>query len=315
MSGQAVQAAACGQCGVALHGRWCHACGHDSRPPSRSARDLVEDLFDNVFSFTVAVPTTLKTLFLRPAFVPRAQLAGDRVNILSPVKLYVSASLVFFLFLAISGVSIFQVRVERTGEGPPVVHSIDAPGPMGFRLEERWLHPSRAAPRDAEVVAAFDRALPTMTDEVERSYFSLVRRIADDPGDLNAAISTWAPRALWLMMPLHALLLWPLFGKGRWLADHLILSLWAHSMIFVALIVGALWNMTGLTFGLAVAMAVYQVYFTLGLRGYYETSWRAAVLKGAVHSVAYIGLLWLPLTAAFFIAQAMSGLPASYWET
>lgn len=307
--------AACGWCGVALQGRWCHDCGHDSRPPSRSARDLLDDLLDNVFSFSGALPMTLKGLLLRPSLVPRAQRSGDQTRFLSPVKLYVTASLVFFLFLAVSGVSIFQLQVQRTGEGPPAVHGLGGAGVTGFRMEERWLHPGRAAPRDAEVVAAFDRALPAMTDEVERAYFALVRRIADDPGDLNAAIATWAPRALWLMMPLHALLLWPLFCRGRWLADHLIASLWAHSILFLALIVGALWNMAGMTFGLAVAMAVYQVYFTLGLRGYYETSWRAAVLKGAVHSAAYIGLLWLPLTAAFFIAQAMSGLPASYWET
>ena len=117
------------------------------------------------------------------------------------------------------------------------------------------------------------------------------------------------------MMPLHALLLWPLFRRGHLLAEHLILSLWAHTTIFLALIFGALWNMVGLTYGLAVAMIAYQVYFTLALRGYYAVGWRTAVLKGAVHSFAYIGLLWLPLTIVFFFAQVLSALPASFWES
>lgn len=314
MSG-AAEHSDCGSCGATLYGRWCHDCGRDNRPPARSAHDLVEDLLDNVFSFTAAVPMTAKALILRPSLTPRAQRDGDRSRFLAPVKLYVTASLVFFLFLGLTGVSVFQVAVVRTGEGPPAVVGGDLPRLDNFHLEERWLHPPRAAPRDPEVVAAFDRAAPTYADEVTAAYMGFVRRIADDPSTVNEAIATWAPRALWLLMPLHALLLWPLFRRGRYLAEHLILALWAHTVIFLALIAGALWNFTGLGWGLAVAFGLYQVYFTAGLRGYYDVSWRAAVLKGAVHSFAYIGLLWLPLTAAFFIAQAMSGLPASYWET
>lgn len=305
----------CGACGVALSGRWCHDCGRDSRPPTRSARDLLEDLLDNVFSFTAALPMTVKALALRPSLTPRAQREGDRTRFLSPVKLYVTVSVIFFLFIGLTGISFIQLAVVRTGEGPPVVGGGELPEFANFRLEERWLHPARAARRDPEVVAAFDRATPTYSDEATVAYMGLVRRIADNPSTINQAIATWAPRALWLMMPLHALLLWPLFRRGRYLADHLILTLWAHSVVFLALIVGGVWNFTGLGWGLGVALSLYQVYFTAGLRGYYDVSWRSAVLKGAMHSFAYIGLLWLPLTAAFFLVQVMSGLPASYWET
>lgn len=307
--------AVCVDCGTPLAGRWCHACGEDSAPVMRGAADLLEDFLDNVLAFTRPLPGTLIAMFSRPSLVPRAQRAGDRRTVLTPVKLYVTASLLFFVFLGLSGVSIFQVKVERTGEGPVALRSLEEGGPVNFRMTERWLHPARAAPRDAEVVAAFDATLPGVADEVERTLLGFLRRIADDPGEINETISTWGPRLLWLMMPLHALLLWPLFRKGHLLAEHLILSLWAHAMIFLLLIGGALWNMTGLTYGLAVAMAAYQVYFTLALRGYYETGWRAAVLKGAVHSFAYLGLLWLPIVIAFFLTRAVSGLSASYWES
>lgn len=303
----------CADCGARLVGRWCHACGEDSAPAMRGAADLLEDFLDNVMSFTDAAPRTVVALFTRPSLVPRAQRSGERKSFLTPVKLYVTASLLFFLFLGLSGVSIFQVKVERTGEGPVAIRSMEEGGPANFRMTELWLHPPRAAPRDAEVVAAFDAALPDITDDVERTLLGFLRRVADDPSEINETISTWGPRLLWLMMPLHALLLWPLFRKGRLLTEHIILSLWAHGMIFLLLIGGALWNMAGLSYGLVAAMVAYQVYLTLALRGYYDTGWRAAVLKGAVHSFAYLGLLWLPIVIAFFLAEAMSGLPASYW--
>ena len=93
-----------------------------------------------------------------------------------------------------------------------------------------------------------------------------------------------------------------------------VFALWAHTFLFLLLILGALWNFTGLGFGLAMALLAYQAYLTIGLKGYFRTSWPAAALKGAAHSVLYLGLLWGPLVAAFFIFQALGRLPPSYWE-
>lgn len=312
---EASEARACRDCGEALLGRYCHACGEDSLPPARAIGDLFEDLLDNVFSFTGAVPRTAVALFTRPSLVARAQRSGDRKSFLSPVKLYVTASLVFFLFLGLTGVTFIQLAWIRTGDGPAAVDvTRETPGPVNFRMEERFLHPPRAAPRDAEVIAAFDAALEDLSDPSTRSFYLLGREMADDPSRVNDQIATWAPRLLWLMMPFHAALLWLLFRKGRLLAEHLILSLWAHSLLFLLLIGGALWNMTGLLYGLQVALVGYQVYFTAALRGYYETSWFKAGLKAALHSAAYL-TVWLLIVITYFFAQTMVHLPASYWES
>ena len=137
----------CGRCGVRLRGRWCHDCGQDSRPRDRSARDLLEDVLDNVFSFTGAVPSTARALLLRPSLVPRAQLAGDG-RILSPMKLYLTASLVFFLFLGLSGVTFFQLSVERTGEPHAAIVAEGGYEAPGFRVVDEWLRPRNDADPD-----------------------------------------------------------------------------------------------------------------------------------------------------------------------
>lgn len=315
MTAAAPDRPACDRCNAALHGRWCHDCGQDSRPPARSARDLLDDVLDNVFSFTAAVPATARALLLRPSLIPRAQLAGDS-RILSPMKLYLTASLAFFLFLGLSGVTIFQIHVERTGE-PRVAFVGDSYEASGFRLVDNWLRPASAHEPDAAVIAAFDRALATpeaRADEVGSALFRWARAAAFDPSTVNERIATWAPRALWLLMPLHALLLWGLYARGRLLVEHLIVALWAHAVLFLALIVGALWNLTGLERGLGVALLVYQAYLTTGLKGFYGSSWPWAFVKALVHTLAYVGLIWLPLTAGFFLWQGMEMLPAAYWQ-
>jgi len=308
-------AAACDDCATPLVGRFCHACGEDNAPPRREFRALAADFADTIFSFTEHVLPTLRDLAIDPGRILRGLRDGDTKRYLSPVKLYVSATVVFFLFLSIFSVALFQLRVERTGPGAPVVlMKGDAVDGDNFRLIETWLHPRTVAARDGEVVAAFDRFLARPDiDETTRSYVLLVRNLSDEPTGTNDLIATWAPRVLWLLMPLYALLLWPLYRRGTLVADHVIFALWAHTSLFLLLIVGALWNMTGLAGGLGVAMALYQAYLTVGLKGYYGRSWAGAVTKGAIHTGVY-GLIWLLLTAGFFFWQAMQHLPPSFWE-
>lgn len=304
----------CDDCGVPLVGRYCHACGEDSRPPRRELKALVKDALDNVFSFTEHVPTTLRDLAFDPGRILRGLRDGDRKRYLTPFKLYITVSLLFFLFLGLTGASIFQLQVIRTG-GPlsAVVENGELKDLKGFRVEERFLHPKAAIARDVEAVRVLDGALGRLTEPVSVAMTSFVKSAADDPGRINDLIATWAPRILWLLMPLYALLLWPFYRRGTLAADHLIFALWAHTSLFLLLMVGALWNLTGLGGGLLLAFGLYQAYLTVGMKGYYGRSWAGAVVKGGLHSLLYFGLVWLPMAAAFFIWRVMTYLPPSFW--
>ncbi len=307
--------AQCDDCGTPLVGRFCHACGEDNAPPRREFGALFADFADNIFSFTEHVPTTLRDLATNPGRILRGLRDGDTKRYLSPFKLYVSATVVFFLVLAVSNVAFFQFKVVRKpAEGPPRVEQAgEVIRIQGFRLEDKFLHPAWTAPRDPEVVAAIDQAARTHSDESMRAILAVFRVAADAPSELTEDISTWAPRVLWLLMPIYALMLWPLYRKGTLVADHFIFALWAHTTLFLLLVVGGLWNFTGLGGGLALALVLYQAYLTVGLKGYYARGWAGAVSKGLLHSALYFGLLWLPLTAAFFIWQVSKHLPPGYF--
>lgn len=293
----------CQHCDVPLHGRYCHVCGDDSLPPARGWRDLIEDWADSVFSFTEAVPRTLKALLTRPSLVPRALRAGDKKSFLPPVKLYLSISLVFFLFVAVSEVEIVQLDIVPDSDQPMRVvvdHGI-VRGMVGAHLGAKWLRPEREHTRNPDAVAAFERAKGEVHDPFDRALLSAAEAVADHPGALNDDIETWGPRALWVAMPLYALLLWALYRKGRMLSEHLIFSLWAHAIMFLLFIAGGAWNWVGLVGGLPLALIGYQTYVTIALRHYYDDSLRGAVLKGLVHSAAYVGLIWLPAGFLFVL--------------
>ena len=308
--------AACRACDVRLHGRYCHACGQDSLPPARNWRDLAEDALDSVFSFTTSVPRTLKALFTRPSSVPRAQREGDRTVFLPPVKLFFSASVLFFLFVAVSHVEIVQLDIVPDSKAPPRViidHGI-VRGLENAHLGAKWLRVHEPHERNAEAVAAFEAAAREVHDPFDAAILKAARAIADHPGSLNDDIETWAPRALWVLLPVYALILWALYRKGRLLAEHLIFSLWAHAMMFLLFMAGAAWNMIGLAGGLPLALLSYQAYLTLSLRQYYDDTLRGAAVRGAVHTVAYIGLVWLPLGFLFVLfSQAHDYFFNGHW--
>ena len=329
MDATAETPAQCADCTTELVGRYCHVCGEDSRPPARRLSDIVEDALDNVFDFTAAVPRTFVALFTRPSLVPRALRAGDRKSFLSPFKLYLTATLVFFLFLSLADIAMVQWDVVPKADGPlkVKVENGELAGLENFRLTDRWLHPQGDHPRNAEALKAFDEAIPQVTDEMERAILQGTRAMAAFPSAMNDSFAEWTPRILWLLMPVYALLLWALNWRRTLVSDHVIFALWAHTLIFLLLIAGALWNIgaqwafglfgqpleTGR--GLTLGLIVYQVYFTIALKGYYERSWVGATVRGLAHSAVYLGLIWFPLSVLLLMFwPAFSHLPAGYFE-
>ncbi len=286
-----------------MTGRYCAACGLDSHRHRRRWGDLMRDFLDTFYEVAVHAPRTLIALFARPQDLVTGLRDGDH-RYPTPFKLYVTASAIFFLFLALSDVSIYQVFVHRVPGVPlSVTVSTERIDARGYWLEDRFLHPRTAVPRDLELVRVLRQAQETSPNPNFKVSIEFVRRLAEDSRWMNEDVETWAPRALWLLMPLYALLLWPWFRRAPYLTDHFIFAVWAHTTLYLLLILGALWNMTGLVYGLGVALALYQVYLTIGLKAYYQASWVGAVLKGVAHSASYFVLCWLPVIVVFFIWQ------------
>lgn len=88
--------AKCEDCGTVLLGRWCHACGQDSRSPLRHFPMLAEDFFNSVFGWDSRLMRSLRVLFGTPGQLTAEFVAGRRTRFLGPLRLYLIASLLFF---------------------------------------------------------------------------------------------------------------------------------------------------------------------------------------------------------------------------
>ena len=59
--------------------------------------ELVKDFFDNIFSLDSRLFQTLKFLIIRPGFLTNEYWSGKRITYLPPFRLYLLASILFFL--------------------------------------------------------------------------------------------------------------------------------------------------------------------------------------------------------------------------
>lgn len=108
----------CANCGTALVGAFCHACGQERGPGAVTIRALVADVADEVLSLDGRLARTFRTLLFRPGVLTREYLAGRRVGYFSPFRLYLLVSAAHLALVAATGAtSFFFFTVSGSGSG------------------------------------------------------------------------------------------------------------------------------------------------------------------------------------------------------
>jgi hypothetical protein len=128
-------ATTCLNCGEALTGRFCPQCGQRVLPPHPTVRQLAGEAWSELVGWDGKAAQTLRTLVRHPGALTRALLEGQRSRYVSPVRLYLACSLVYFL-LAV-GVPAPEVELDAgfsVGVGVSGENGDDEPGEREFGL-------------------------------------------------------------------------------------------------------------------------------------------------------------------------------------
>jgi hypothetical protein len=112
--------ASCANCGAVLHGRFCARCGQEDKPLDPPVRHFAKELAQELLDVDSRVLRSLRKLVFAPGFLTREHVEGRRVPWLSPLKLYLLASVAAFAMLALAGGD-SGLKIELTGSrGRPV---------------------------------------------------------------------------------------------------------------------------------------------------------------------------------------------------
>jgi hypothetical protein len=153
----------CQNCGEALLGEHCYACGQPTKGLVRHFSSIIGDFMDSVFELDSRILRTLGPLLFKPGYLSDEYFAGRRVRYVSPVRLFVFLSLFAFFAAQLS----FDIDngdggpIQVVTPGEPGTDGVEVTGAGGMRLLE--------ASTVADVERIRDAALAELTTAREES--------------------------------------------------------------------------------------------------------------------------------------------------
>ena len=108
--------ARCLNCGAPLAGPFCGACGQKALPLDLTLRDFLDELAHEMLHLDGKIFQSVKKLLLSPGFLTREHFEGRRARWVSPIRLYLLFSVLYFAVGAISPSSPIDIRF--TGDNP-----------------------------------------------------------------------------------------------------------------------------------------------------------------------------------------------------
>ena len=277
--------ATCLNCGAELAGRFCAHCGQRNVPPRPTLRELIGDAYGELVGWDGKLVRTIVLLLRSPGALARAILDGHRASYISPVRLYLACSLLYFL-------------VSAAVPDPNVARTFD----VGVGVTPDTTAPSA---EEAAMSAAMSRGLANL-DAQQRSLVegaiaqqpvfirSLMTAMVTDPESLRRRATETMPRVLFALVPALACVL-ALFYRGRPFPEHLYFAVLFQSFVFLVLALESVTAFVGTLLALAVGQFVQAVviawYGVVAQRRVYGGSWPMAVLKGLGVGAVYF-VLW-----------------------
>jgi len=114
----------CPSCGKPMIGPYCALCGQPDNTHRRTLKHLAEEVVKDIVSFDSRILRTARALLLRPGELPSAFRHGRTQPYVPAVRLYLFVSLLFFLFLSVTGLAFVQLGLQAES----VVYTHDKAG-------------------------------------------------------------------------------------------------------------------------------------------------------------------------------------------
>jgi hypothetical protein len=136
----------CANCETTLQGPVCHICGQVDDEYHRPVHGLASEIFEGLTALDGRVLRTLPALLLRPGRLTRAYLKGKRARYMPPFRLYIIASLIFFLLIpGFDGlVEAAQSRAASVGAQERAAAAADIEAELRQALEDGGLTQNEA---------------------------------------------------------------------------------------------------------------------------------------------------------------------------
>lgn len=275
----------CSNCRAPLTGPFCAQCGQEDINYNVSLRHLVPEVLHEYLGFDSAVFASIPALLFKPGFLTNQFNAGRRAEYISPLRLYLIVSAVFFFLEFNHGSSPVKDSPVQT-----TAVSSDSNSTHG-RL-------SIGASDNGRLKLSYSTTASDSGDTNRFSYRlfrTFLRKALDAQNNqvsFRQAFADALPPAMLLLLPVVALLLKVMYVRRRRLyVEHLVFSFHLHAFVCMVLITCLGLNMvfpndkeSVVLFG----MVVVGVYLFLAVKRVYSHRWYGALTAMIAMVLAYL---------------------------
>lgn len=270
-------------------GNYCPGCGQDTANHPPTFWEFVHEFITHYVALEGKLWRTLGLLFFKPAELTREFRAGRKQRYISPLRLYITASFLFFLVVKIAGWgSIVHIK---TTTGEPVK-----------AVKGAWFSYKSNTPTDEQALAGVT-AKPVTIDLECKEGQEICRQLQVKLGEkyrgktekdfiemMKAGMLASLPYALFLMLPLFALLTKLIYVRRKmYYGEHVVYALHVHAFTFFVLLLKALLPDY---VGDAVLLAA-LIYYFIAMQRFFGGRWWATTLRYAFVGAVYPLLLSL----------------------
>ncbi len=270
---------------------FCGHCGQETDLHPPSVREMFTEYLGHYVAFDGPLWRTLWALVCLPGHLTNAYFHGQRRRYVLPLRVYLSASFLFFVGSHLLPHSPW----EREGQDAAIV-KLDKPAPPAGGAS------AVDGPEDFDTTIEHCATTPPPAN-CNRAE-ALIGRLIGAANAMSRAqwiarLTALAPYGMLAMQPVFAALLLVMFaGSGRRYAEHFVFSLHCHSLWFLALLLALATNTLGV-----MQLAVFGQGM-LAMRRVYGLGWWGAIWRGLVLSLAYTVLLSLGLVVLAAVIAA-----------
>jgi hypothetical protein len=280
---------ACRNCGAAAPLKFCPECGQETTLHAPTLGEFLHEFVGHYVAVEGALWRTLRLLVLRPGRLTREYLAGRRRQYVLPLRLYLTASFLFFLAIKLVPADPPQVVQVRHGtvavsQAPEAVAPLKTLRPMDCGLPGK----------------------PPCT-RIETLLNEAAARFSAHPQEFRehlwARMLAIAPYAIFLLLPVFAgIMMLAYRNRRRTYGEHVVFSLHLHALWFLGL---AIVEVLPESVGGVVELAL-PVYGTWAMHEAYGGRWTPTILRALFVSVLYeVALAVVSLAlVAFLVVHA-----------
>jgi Protein of unknown function (DUF3667) len=299
----------CRNCGAAAPGKYCPACGQETRLALPTVREMMRDAAGHLVAFDSRLWRTLYYLLFRPGLLTIEYLRGRRKHYVRPARLFfVTAILLFAVIRLADTAPTITDDVNVDLHKPPSNAKPPAPGPGAPGGQ------ASTPPRPA-VVHIDDEDIKWLDDVSKQLPGELHRRIdrfrhlslEDKAEQVYSGVLRFGPYAMVVLLPAFALLQMLSYLPGRRrhpqrpsrYAEHLVYGAHLHAFAFLMISAIVLAPVVIVRFALALWIVVYVGRARIRM---YGGTWLGGLFRILGMALVYTTMLALTMAALIMVA-------------